>query len=118
VLFRQREPDDDKLAASKAFIRYLTEQSAAWSGAGMIPARNDARESPEFQDSPQAAIAPAIPDMRFLPTVPGVPDVQVQTLEIAVSDAVLGRQSPKAALEGAAAQATQLLQANLRKFKG
>jgi multiple sugar transport system substrate-binding protein len=118
VLFRQREPDDDKLAASKAFIRYLTEQSAAWSAAGMIPARDDARNTPEFQDAPQAAIAPAIPDMRFLPTVPGVPDVQVQTLEIAVSNAVLGRQAPQAALQGAAEQATQLLQANLRKFKG
>ncbi len=118
VLFRQREPDDAKLEASKAFIRYLTEQSAAWSGAGMIPARNDARETPEFRESPQSAIAPAVPDMRFLPTVPGVPDVQVQTLEIAVSNAMLGREKPKEALEGAAAQATQLLQANLRKFKG
>ena len=118
VLFRQREPDDAKLEAGKAFIRYLTEQSAAWSGAGMIPARNDARETPEFKESPQAALAPVINDMRFLPTVPGVPDVQVQTLEIAVSDAILGRAKPKDALSGAADRATQLLQANLRKFKG
>ena len=56
--------------------------------------------------------------MRFLPTVPGVPDVQVQTLEIAVSNAILGRAKPKEALEAAAAQADKLLQANLRKFKG
>jgi multiple sugar transport system substrate-binding protein len=118
VLFRQREPDDAKLQAGKAFIRYLTEQSAAWSGAGMIPARNDARETPEFKESPQSALDPVINDMRFLPTVPGVPDVQVQTLEIAVSDAVLGRAKPKDALAGAADRATQLLQANLRKFKG
>ena len=87
VLFRDREPDDDRLQAGKAFIRFLTEQSAAWSGAGMIPARNEARETPEFTDSPQAALAPAIPAMRFLPSVPGVPDVQAQTLETAVSEA-------------------------------
>ena len=117
VLFKQRQPDDDKLQASKAFIRYLTEQSAAWSGAGMIPARNDARESPEFRRSAQSALADAVPDMRFLPTVPGVPDVQVQTLELAVSDAVLGRQDPRAALDSAASKADQLLQANLRKFE-
>jgi multiple sugar transport system substrate-binding protein len=117
VLFRSREPDDNKLQAGKAFVRYLTEQSAAWSGAGMIPARNDARETQEFQSSPQAALAAAVPDMRFLPAVPGVPDVQVQTLEIAVSNAILGRESPEEALTSAADRATELLQANLDKFQ-
>ena len=116
VLFRDRSPDDDRLQAGKAFIRYLTEQSAAWSGAGMIPARREARETPEFKESPQAPLEEAIPAMRFLPSIPGVPDVQSQTLETAVSEAVLGRLSPNAALEDAAGRATQLLQANLKKF--
>jgi multiple sugar transport system substrate-binding protein len=118
VLFRSRTPDPDKLQASKVFIGYLTDQSAAWSKAGMIPAANAARTESVFLDSPQAALAPAIPWMRFLPAVPGLPDVQAQTLEIAVSDAVLGRQQPAAALDGAAAKADQLLQANLQKFQG
>ena len=52
----------------------------------------------------------------FLPSVPGVPDVQTQTLETAVSEAVLGRLSPDKALKDAAGRATQLLQANLDKF--
>ncbi|MDZ5663407.1 ABC transporter substrate-binding protein [Nocardioides sp. zg-1308] len=116
VLFRDREPEDDRLKAGKAFIRYLTEQSAAWSGAGMIPALNEARESTEFKDSPQSALASAIPAMRFLPSVPGVPDVQTQTLETAVSEAILGRLKPDEALSDAAGRATQLLQANLDKF--
>jgi multiple sugar transport system substrate-binding protein len=116
VLFRSREPDDDRLQAGKAFLRYLTEQSAAWSGAGMIPARNASRDTKEFAGSPQAALAPAIPAMRFLPSVPGVPDVQTQTLETAVSEAVLGRLAPDVALRDAAERATQLLQANLDKF--
>ena len=116
VLFRDRSPDDDRLQAGKAFLRFLTEESAAWTGAGMIPARNDARESAEFTKSPQSALTPAIPSMRFLPSVPGVPDVQAQTLEIAVSDAVLGRLAPDEALKGAAGRATQLLQDNLDKF--
>jgi multiple sugar transport system substrate-binding protein len=116
VLFRDRSPEDHRLQAGKAFIRYLTEQSAAWSAAGMIPALNEARESQEFKDSPQAALEPAIPAMRFLPSVPGVPDVQVQTLETAVSEAILGRLEPAEALKDAAARATQLLQVNLDKF--
>jgi multiple sugar transport system substrate-binding protein len=116
VLFRDRSPDDDRLQAGKAFIRYLTEQSAAWSDAGMIPARNDARETTKFKESPQSVMSAAIPSMRFLPSVPGVPDVQAQTLEIAVSEAILGRVAPDAALRDAAGRATQLLQDNLDKF--
>jgi multiple sugar transport system substrate-binding protein len=116
VIFRTRAPDDDRLLAAKAFVKYLAEQSSAWSAAGMIPARNDAREAPEFTGSPQAPVAEAIPAMRFLPTLPGVPDVQAQTLEIAVSETVLGLAEPEAALQGAAARATQLMEANLRRF--
>jgi multiple sugar transport system substrate-binding protein len=116
VLFRDRSPDDNRLQAGKAFIRYLTEQSAAWSGAGLIPALNKARDSKEFKGSAQAALEQAIPTMHFLPSVPGVPDVQTQTLETAVSEAVLGRLSPDKALRDAASRATQLLQANLDKF--
>ena len=94
----QRDPDDDRLQASKAFIRYIVENSAAWAGAGMIPARDSAREEPEFLDSPQAAINDAVPTMRFLPPVPALGDVQAQTLELAVSDVVLGRAEPADAL--------------------
>ena len=117
VLFRSREPDDDRLQAAKAFMAYLTDASAAWTAAGMIPARSTARESPEFQESPQAALEPAIPSMRFLPAVPGIGEVQAQTLEIAVSDAVLGRVDPQQALSGAADQATALMQDNYDKFQ-
>ncbi|HSK95998.1 MAG TPA: ABC transporter substrate-binding protein [Euzebyales bacterium] len=116
VLFRSRTPDDNRLMAAKAFLKFLAEQSAAWSAAGMIPARNSAREAPEFREAPQAPVAEAIPAMRFLPTLPGVPDVQAQTLEIAVSEAILGLQEPEAALRGAAVRATQLMQANLQRF--
>jgi multiple sugar transport system substrate-binding protein len=117
VLFRSRTPDDNRLLAAKSFIRFLTEQSSAWSAAGMIPARSSAREKREFLQSPQAAIASAIPAMHFLPPIPGVPDVQAQTLEIAVSEAVLGRLEPAAALQNAAGKATQLMRANQSKFE-
>jgi multiple sugar transport system substrate-binding protein len=116
VLFRQRSPEDYRLQAGKAFIRYVVENSQAWAAAGMIPAAAQAREEPEFLDSTQAAIAEVVPTMRFLPPVPALGDVQVQTLELAVSDAVLGRTPPAEALSGAAATATTLMQANLAKF--
>jgi multiple sugar transport system substrate-binding protein len=117
VMFRSRRPDDNKLLASKTFLQFLTDNSEAWAGAGMIPARSEARETPEFRNSPQAAVAEAIPSMRFLPTVAAVGEVQAQTLETAISDAVLGRVAPADALRAQAERATALMQGNLRKFE-
>ena len=111
-------PDENKLQAGKEFIRYLAENSAAWAESGMIPARGSAREEPEFLESTQAAINDVVPTMRFLPPVPALGDVQAQTLELAVSDAVLGRAAPADALKTQAARATTLMQANLEKFGG
>jgi multiple sugar transport system substrate-binding protein len=48
--------------------------------------------------------------------VPGAPDVRVVTLDIAVQNAVLGRQAPRAALQEAARSANALLQVNREKF--
>ena len=118
VMFRSRRPDENRLLASKAFLRYLVENSDSWAQAGMIPARAEARETPEFRDSPQAPIGDVVDTLRFLPPVPALGEVQVQTLEVAVSNAVLGREAPADALRSAAAQATQLMQANLAKFEG
>lgn len=118
VVFRQRDPDDARLQASKAFLRYIVENSAGWAAAGMIPASSAAREEREFLDSPQAAINDVVPTMRFLPPVPALGDVQAQTLELAVSDVVLGRAEAADALSGAAETATALMEANLAKFGG
>ena len=117
VMFRTRRPDDNRLAATKTFLKYLVDNSDSWSAAGMIPARSAARQSPEFAESPQAALSDAIETMRFLPPIAAVGEVQVQTLETAVANAVLGRDDPQAALSAAAEQATAIMQGNLRKFE-
>lgn len=116
VLFRTRRPDDDRLMASKAFLRFLLANSAGWARSGLIPARTSAREDPAFRGLPQAALVPAIPTMRFLPPIPALGEVQAQTLEIAVADAVLGRAAPRESLRAGAAQATALMRDNQRKF--
>ena len=85
-------------------------------GAGMVPARKSIRETPEVQNLPQGPIAKQIENLRFLPPVPGLGDVQAQTLEIAVANAVLGKQSPADALKEQAAKATKLMEANKAKF--
>jgi multiple sugar transport system substrate-binding protein len=113
---KQAQSDDNKLNAAKVFIDWMSKHSADWAGAGMIPARKSVREGAAVKDSTQAPIAATIDTMKFLPPVPGLGDVQAQTLEIAVADAILGKQSPEAALKAAAAKASTQMQANKKKY--
>ncbi len=113
---RQAQGDDNKLQASKAFIDWISKKSAEWAQAGMVPARKSVRESAAVQQSTQAPIAAQIDKLKFLPAIPGVGDVQAQTLEIAVAEATLGKADPAAALRDQAGKATKLMQANLKKF--
>ena len=115
-LTNQAAQDDNKLQASKVFLDWMSKKSAEWAGAGMVPARKSVRETPEVTGSSQGPIAKEIAQMKFLPPVPGLGDVQAQTLEIAVANAVLGKQQPAAALKDAAGKATKLMQANQKKF--
>ena len=115
-LTNQAAQDDNKLQASKVFLDWMSKKSAEWAGAGMVPARKSVRETAKVQDTTQAPIAAQISSLRFLPPVPGLGDVQAQTLEIAVANAVLGKQQPAAALKDAAGKATKLMQANQKKF--
>jgi multiple sugar transport system substrate-binding protein len=110
--------DKNKANAAKTFIAWISSQSAAWAGAGMIPARNSERQGATFAARPQAKIASNLDGLRFLPQIAGIGDVQSQTLEVAVNKAVLGQQDPKSALSQAAKQATKLMQANKKKFGG
>jgi multiple sugar transport system substrate-binding protein len=116
VMLAQRNPDPNAQQASKVFIQWMIEHSDQWAAAGMIPAYNTARESPSFQSLPQAALAERIETFQYMPSVPGIGDVNVQTLELAVSEAVLGRQAPQEALDEQAARANQLLAGNIEKF--
>jgi multiple sugar transport system substrate-binding protein len=113
---KQGAKDENKLQASKVFIDWMSKHSADWAGAGMIPARKSVREESSVKDSSQGVVAEKIDSMKFLPPVPGLGDVQAQTLEIAVADGVLGKKKPADALKGAESKASQLMEENLKKF--
>jgi multiple sugar transport system substrate-binding protein len=115
---KQATQDANKGQASRVFIDWISKHSAEWAGAGMIPARKSVRDTAAVVNSPQGPIAKQIANLRFLPPVPGLGDVQSQTLEVAVANAVLLKQEPAAALKEAAAKATKLMEANKAKFGG
>jgi multiple sugar transport system substrate-binding protein len=115
---QQAAGDKDRANAAKTFIGWMSEQSSSWSEAGMVPARNSAREEPEFTDSVQYQIREQVDGLHFLPPVPGLGDVQMPTLEVAVNEAVLGKTPPADALSKYASNASKMMQENLEKFGG
>jgi multiple sugar transport system substrate-binding protein len=112
----QAAQDKNRANAVKTFIKWVSEQSSAWSGAGMVPARNSVRSQAAFTNSPQAALKDYLDNIHFLPTVPGWGDVEPTTMDTAVAESILGKKQPADALKKAAANATKLMEQNKKKF--
>ncbi|MFI6480983.1 ABC transporter substrate-binding protein [Nonomuraea sp. NPDC050663] len=116
VLTSQAGKDANKVQAAKVFIDQMGRQSTEWAKAGMIPARNSARQAPEVAELPQVKLAADVGLFHFLPALPGVGDVQSKALELAVAKAVLKQSSPADALKEGVATADKLLADNKRKY--
>ncbi|MFL6134917.1 MAG: ABC transporter substrate-binding protein [Nocardioidaceae bacterium] len=112
----QAAKDKNRANAVKTFIQWLSEQSSAWSGAGMVPARNSVRQDAKFTNSPQAALKDDLDNIHFLPPVPGWGDVEPTTMDTAVAESILGKKQPADALHKAAENATKLMEQNKKKF--
>ncbi len=113
---RQASQDENKSQAARVFIDYLSKKSGEWAGAGMIPARVSVREGSQVQQSTQAPVAEQIAAMKFLPPIPGLGDVTIQSIEVAVAEATLLKKSPAEALQSVAGKADQLMEENRKKF--
>jgi multiple sugar transport system substrate-binding protein len=117
VVTSQAQKDPNKLQAAKVFIAWISDHSIDWAKAGQIPARASVRETPEFQAlEVQSIAAQQLDHVKFPPAVPGIGEVTTPTFELAVNEAVLGKKSPKAALDEATSKANQLLAANQKKY--
>jgi multiple sugar transport system substrate-binding protein len=119
VVTSQAQKDPNKLQAAKVFISWISDHSIDWAKAGQIAARASVRESPEFKAlEVQNIAAQQLDYVKFPPAVPGIGEVTAPTFELAVNEAVLGKKSPKAALDDATRKANQLLTANKKKYGG
>ena len=116
VLMKQRRPDDNKLQAGKVFLNWISEKSIQWARAGQIPARNTVRNSAAFKQlEHQSELAKQQSYVKFPPALPGVGDALTLMSE-AVNNGVLGKQSPKAALDDSARKANKVLEENKKKY--
>jgi len=116
VLPRQQNPDANKAIASRVFINWISQQSLTWATAGMVPARNEVREDPEFAKmGPVTEFAKEIDYIRFVPPIPGVNDVMPEWVT-ATSEVMLGKKPVDEALPAAAEKANKILAANQKKY--
>ena len=116
VITSQAARDENKLQAAKVFINWISEKSIEWAKAGQVPARNSVRESEEFKAlAHQPIFAQQLDYVTMPPAVPGIGDAQLE-MEQAVNRAVLGKQSPKQALDQGAQRANDLLEQNRKKY--
>jgi multiple sugar transport system substrate-binding protein len=116
LVLMNQEADEGRRQAMATFIDWLSRESAAWAEAGQVPARNSVRQSEEFQQlEAQAAMGTQIEDVAFVPAIPGIGDAQV-LLEEGVQEGILRLSTPAEALRTSAASATQILEANARRF--
>lgn len=106
------------------FIDWFSRNSLQWGAAGQIPARNEVRELPEFQNASGegllpliAKVAPLAESVQFLPTIPGGGDLLfvANGAGEAATFAINGT-DPKQALDAAATFNTQILNENKTKY--
>jgi multiple sugar transport system substrate-binding protein len=106
------------------FIDWFSRNSLQWGAAGQIPARNEVRESPEFQNATGdgllplvAQVAPLADSVKFLPTIPGGGDLLfvANGAGEAATFAINGT-DPKQALDAAATFNSQILKENKTKY--
>jgi multiple sugar transport system substrate-binding protein len=116
--------DDNTKACAFYFIDWFSQNSLDWGAAGQIPARNEVRESDEFQNASGegllpliAQVAPLAESVQFLPSFPGGGDIlfgpqgagEATTLIVNGSDA-------QQVLDDFAATQTEVLLQNKERF--
>jgi len=111
--------DKNKTQAAAAFVKWMNEHSKVWAGGGELPADNSVRNDASLVKS-YPNLKPFLEEMdyaHFETTSPGIPNAEA-TITVALNNALLGKQSVKAALDQQAAKADQLLQQNKQQYGG
>jgi len=116
TIVQQKKTDANKVAGAKVFINWLSQHSLEWAAGGQVPARNGVRDDPKFKDLAEVnTLAAELPDAAFPPAAPGIGDV-TNLFYTAFNEAVLGKKSPKQALDDGVAKADKLLEENRKKY--
>ncbi len=99
VLCIQKTMSPERRDAAERFIRFLSEHSIQWAGAGQVPARKSVRNSAEFAKMPvQYAFSKQIPTMMYPPRTHILFELSLE-IDLAVEKVMRGRATPDEALK-------------------
>jgi multiple sugar transport system substrate-binding protein len=119
IFMNNKGQDKNKTAAAATFVKWMNDNSAGWAATGELPADNKVRNDPSLLTT-YPNLKPfldELPYARYETVSPGI-NAANATITTAVNDAVLGKKSPKQALDDAATQADQLLKQNKSQYGG
>ena len=116
VFTENKGQDKNKTAAAVTFVNWMNEHSLTWTGVE-LPAKNSVRNGPEvLQKYP--FLKPFIEELEyahFETASPGITAVN-PILTTEVNNAILGKKTPKQALDDAASKADQQLAQNKSQY--
>ncbi|WP_066522804.1 ABC transporter substrate-binding protein [Curtobacterium ammoniigenes] len=111
--------DKNKTQAAATFVKWMNDHSMGWAATGEIPAANSVHNNPALvQKYPNIKpFLDELPYAHYETVSPGITNAEAE-ITTAVNEAILGKQTPQAALDGAVAQADKLLQQNAQTYGG
>jgi len=113
------QADENQQQAAGTFISWIIDHSLDWAAAGQVPANQEVREDPEFEElEVQSTLAEQLDYVQFPPSIPGIGGVIDPVMVQGYQVAILGRKEPQKALDDAANQANQLLEENRSQYGG
>jgi multiple sugar transport system substrate-binding protein len=116
TIVQQKRADANKVGGAKVFINWLSQHSLDWAAGGQVPARKSVRDDAKFAALTDVnTLAAELPDAAFPPALPGIGDVTT-LFYTAFNEAVLGKKTPKQALDDGVAKANKLLEDNRKKY--
>lgn len=115
VLCIREKLSDKQREGAERFVKYLSEQSIKWAGAGQVPARLSVRALPEFSKMQvQSAFAKQIPTMLYPARTPVLFELTLE-IDLAVEKVMRGRTDAKNALDIATANAQKVVDRDVRE---
>ncbi|MGO4690385.1 ABC transporter substrate-binding protein [Glaciibacter sp. 2TAF33] len=119
VFVNNKGQDKNKTAAAATFVKWMNDNSAGWAETGELPAANTVRNDPALL-SKYPNLKPfmdELPYAHYETVSPGISAANA-TITTALNEAVLGKKTPKQALDDAVTKANQLLKQNKSQYGG
>jgi multiple sugar transport system substrate-binding protein len=119
MFLNNKAQDKNKTAAAATFVKWMNDNSSGWAETGELPANNKVRNDPALlQKYPSLKLfLDELPYAHYETVSPGIANAGA-TITTAVNEAVLGKKTPKKALDDAVGQANQLLKQNKSQYGG